>query len=657
MATETKTEGMSDTARASEEHSGTIRTVTDDSGNDKRSLASILFGRPLATDEDAEQRIGPAAGIPVFGLDALGSAAYGPEAALTVLLPLGALGLTYTLPITATIIVLLAIVYMSYRQTIEAYPTGGGSYTVARRNLGATIGLLAGAALMLDYLMNVAVGIATGVGALVSAVPSLQAHTLTLCLCVLAIITFVNLRGARETGVVFMAPTYLFVACLLATVAIGVFKAMVSGGHPNPVVKPPSLKGAGEVATMWLLLKAFASGCTAMTGVEAVSNGVQAFREPVVKTAQRTLTVIIAILMMLLAGIAYLARAYNVGATEPGGPGYESLLSQLIGAVAGKGIFYYTAIGSILIVLSLSANTSFADFPRLCRAMAQNGYLPYEFASRGRRLVYSYGVYSLAILSAILLIIFGGVTDRLIPLFAIGAFLSFTLSQAGMVAHWRKQKGPHVKHSLILNGLGAIATGVTVVIVAIAKFHEGAWIILILIPALMTLMIAIRRHYHRVACEVSTTSNIEVDDLRPPIVVVPIEEWNNVAKKALRFAMTISDEVRALHIDSGEETDQLQKRWEELAAEPARESGKPAPELVVVKSPYRFVVGPIVKYVAELERKNDTRHIAVVISELVERRWYHYLLHNQRAQVLTAMLMFGGQRRTAVINVPWYLKA
>jgi amino acid transporter len=640
------------------ESSGVIETITDNStAENTRSLANLLFGRPLASDEDAEQRIGAAAGIPIFGLDALGSAAYGPEAALTILLPLGAVGLGYMTPITATIMVLLAIVYVSYRQTIEAYPTGGGSYIVARRNLGASMGLLAGAALMLDYLMNVAVGIATGIGALVSAFPPLQPHTLMLCLAVLAVITFVNLRGARETGVVFMAPTYIFIACLIAMIAVGIFKTVMSGGHPTAVVKPPALHPAVQSATVWLLLRAFASGCTAMTGVEAVSNGVQAFKEPVAKTAQRTLTVIIVLLMIMLAGIAYLTRVYHVGATEPGQAGYESVLSQLIGAVAGKGVFYYIAIGSILMVLSLSANTSFADFPRLCRAMAQNGYLPYEFASRGRRLVYSYGVYSLATLSAALLIFFGGVTDRLIPLFAIGAFLSFTLSQAGMVAHWRKQTGPHVTRSMILNGLGAIATGVTVVIVAVAKFTEGAWITVVLIPALMMLMVTIRRHFHRVAREVSSPTPIKLDDLRPPMVVVPIEEWNNVAKKALRFAMTLSDEVCALHVDSGEETDLLEKKWKEWVAEPVREAGRPVPELVIVKSPYRFVVGPIVKYVADLERRNKGRQIAVVISELVERRWFHVLLHNQRGQVLTALLLLGGQRRTAVVNVPWHLKA
>jgi hypothetical protein len=308
-------------------------------------------------------------------------------------------------------------------------------------------------------------------------------------------------------------------------------------------------------------------------------------------------------------------------------------------------------------VLALSANTSFADFPRLCRAMAQNGYLPYGFAVRGRRLVYSYGVYVLAALSAALLIIFGGVTDRLIPLFAIGAFLSFTMSQAGMVIHWKKHPGPRARHSMVLNAAGALATGLTTVIVAIAKFSEGAWITLLIIPGLLLTMVAIRRHYHAVAREVSSPSPLEVSALDQPIVVVPIEDWDRVSKKALRFALTLSDDVQALHIDPGTGPDTLQKTWPELAEEPARRAGRTPPKLVVIKSPYRVVVGPIISYVRELEQRHPDRRIAVVVSELVERRWYQYLMHNQRAQVLTALLTLDGDERIAVVNVPWYLKS
>ena len=621
------------------------------------ALLDLIFGKPIASDDENEQRIGTAAGIPIFGLDALGSAAYGPEAALTILIPLGAIGIAYALPITLSIVVLLAIVYFSYRQTIAAYPTGGGSYTVARFNLGARVGLLAAAALMIDYLLNVAVGISTGVGALISAAPSLQPWTLPLCLGILAVITVVNLRGVREAGLVFMVPTYVFLACMLGAIGWGVAKTILSGGHPTALVAPPKMHAAVAGVSLWLLVKAFSSGCTAMTGVEAVSNGVQAFREPVAKSAQRTLTVIIALLMTMLLGIGYLARAYRIGATEPGKSGYESVLSQLIGAVSGKGVFYFISIGSILVVLALSANTSFADFPRLCRAVAQNGYLPYGFTIRGRRLVYSYGVYSLAALSAVLLIVFGGVTDRLIPLFAIGAFLSFTLSQAGMVVHWQKNKGPHYRKSLAINALGAVATGITVIVVLVAKFAEGAWITLVMVPALLLLMGAIRRHYHQVALQIASPSALEVDTMADPIVVVPVEEWNRVSKKAMRFAMTMSDRVEALHIDSGESSETLQSQWQGWVAEPAQRRNVPEPKLVILKSPYRFVVNPIVDYVFRLERENPDQLIAVVLSELVEQHWFEELLHNQRARALTSLLTRNGDQRIVVVNVPWYLNS
>src|SRR5580700_1472270 len=404
---------------------------------------NVLFGRPLASSEDEGERITPTQGIPTFGLDALSSAAYGPEAALTILLPLGLVGVRYIVPLTAAVIGLLVIVYFSYRQTIAAYPNGGGSYTVAKENLGNRAGLLAGAALMIDYLLNVAVGISAGIGALVSAVPSLLPHTLAMCLAVLIILTVVNLRGVKEAGTAFVAPTYLFVGTLVVVIMLGFYKVVASGGHPVAVVAPPRQASAAlQAGGLWRLVKAFASRCTALTGVEAVSNGVQAFRKPVVPAARATLTTIIAILILLLGGIAVLIRYYGIMATDPGAPGYQSVLSMVTGAVAGKGIFYHVTMFSVLLVLCLSANTSFADFPRLCRMVARDDYLPHSLATRGRRLVFSQGIWALAILSGLLLILFGGVTDRLIPLFAVGAFMAFTLSQAGMVGHWwRTAKG------------------------------------------------------------------------------------------------------------------------------------------------------------------------------------------------------------------------
>jgi amino acid transporter len=618
------------------------------------TLIELLLGEPMATEDEQAERIGPAKGIPIFGLDALSSAAYGPEAALTLLIPLGAVGVAYIVPTTAAIITLLGIVYVSYRQTIMAYPQGGGSYTVANENLGVWPGLLAAAALMVDYVLTAAVGISAGVGALVSAVPSLQVHTLALCLGILAVLTVINLRGVQQTGGLFLLPTYLFIGCLLATLAIGLAKTLAAGGHPAPVVPVPSVPRATELASLWLLLRAFASGCTAMTGVEAVSNGVIAFREPASAEARRTLTIIIGILMVMLAGIATLVRVYGVGATTPGAVGYESVLSQLIGAVAGKGVFYAISIASILAVLALSANTAFADFPRLARAIARNGFLPHTLALRGRRLVFENGIFALALLTGVLLALFDGITDRLIPLYAVGAFLAFTLSQAGMVMHW-KRVGRSTRY-MLLNGLGATATAVTVVVVLVAKFTEGAWITLLLIPALMLLMRTVKRQYDREARQIGITRPIDAGGLQPPLVLVPIERWDAVAEKALRFAWTISKDIQAVHVESGEGNDLLRQRWHDLVEEPATAAGLPAPGLIVLTSPFRFVVRPIVDYVLKLESDQPDRNIAVLVPELAESRWYYSLLHNNRSAVLKALLFFKGTQRTAVINIPYYLR-
>jgi len=622
------------------------------------SFLDVLLGKPLATSDERAEQIGPSAGIPIFGLDALSSAAYGPEAALTLLIPLGALGIAQIVPISASIIVLLCIVYFSYRQTIAAYPGGGGSYTVASENLGTFAGLLAGAALMLDYVLVVAVGISAGVGALVSAIPSLQPHTVGLCLSILLIVTVVNLRGVREAGIFFMVPTYLFLGTLLCTIAIGLSKTVLAGGHPAALVTPPTPPAAiVATASFWLLLQVFSNGCTAMTGVEAVSNGVRAFREPTVKNAQRTLTVIIGLLIVLLAGIAYLVRAYGIAATDPGQPGYQSVLSMLVAAVAGRGWFYYVTIASVLIILSLSANTAFADFPRLCKAVAQSSHLPHSFGFRGRRLVYSNGIFVLAFLAGLLIILFQGVTDNLIPLFAIGAFLAFTLSQAGMVAHWRRVRGRGAIHSMIVNGFGAVATGITLLVVLVAKFTSGAWVSALLIVALVAFMFRVRRHYDLVAEEIKVSSPLEITHLETPIVIVPIQGWTKVSQRALQFALTLSTDVRAVHVATEEETNDLQERWSELVETPVKQAGGTPPALVNLPSPYRLILYPILDYVLEIEKKNPDHEIAIIVPELIEHHWYHYPLHNQRAELLKALLLRKCSRHVVLINVPWQIKA
>src|SRR5271170_5715313 len=617
---------------------------------------NFLFGRPLATSEERAEHIGPSAGIPIFGLDALSSAAYGPEAALTLLIPLGLEGVHIIMPISGAIIALLVIVYLSYRQTIQAYPRGGGSFTVASENLGNGPGLLAAAALMIDYVLTAAVGISAGVGALISAVPSLHAHTLPICLGILALLTLNNLRGLRDAGAIFTLPTYLFLVSLLIVICVGLVRVLTSGGHPAPVVAPPHLPAATAALSLWLILKVFASGCTAMTGVEAVSNGVMAFRDPTVKNAQKTLTIIIAILIILLAGIAFLCHSYGIGATDPEGSSYQSVLSQLISAVMGRGIFYYVSIASILLVLSLSANTAFADFPRLTRAIALRDYLPHVFLIRGRRLLYSYGIYALVALTGSLLILFGGITDRLIPLYAIGAFLAFTLSQAGMVVHWWKNRGPGWGARMIVNGVGAFSTGMTTLVVLVAKFHDGAWVTAMLIPMMIMIMVSVRRHYRRVDEETKESRPIELSHLSEPIVVIPIDRWSKITAKGMHFALMLSKEIRAVHVDCEEDSEKAFEMWEANIGAPLRAANLPVPELVMLHSPYRLVIQPIVDYVLQVEQENPERYVAVLVPELVVRHWYQNLLHNQRANFLKFLLLVKGNQRVLVINIPWYME-
>jgi hypothetical protein len=435
-------------------------------------------------------------------------------------------------------------------------------------------------------------------------------------------------------------------------IVIGLYKVVASGGHPIAVAAPPHTPEALKVVGLWLLLKAFASGCTAITGVEAVSNGVQAFRKPVVPAARATLTAIIAILILLLGGIAVLIKYYGIAATDPGQPGYDSVLSMLTAAVAGKGIFYHVTMFSVLVVLCLSANTSFADFPRLCRVIARDDYLPHSLTTKGRRLVYSQGIWALAVCAALLLVLFQGVTDRLIPLFAVGAFLAFTLSQAGMVGHWWKSaKGLAAARGIFINGLGAFATGITALVVVTAKFMQGAWVVVLLLPVGILFMRRVHRHYERVEAETVVAGGMVMtsQDLQPPIVIVPMERWTAASEKALRFAMTLSPDVQVVHVAC--ESDENRPPWvSELP------SGARAPTMVTLPSPFRLVVHPIVDYVVEIEKENPNRTIAVVIASIVERHWYHYFLHNQRGQMLTALLLLGGDERINIINVPWYLK-
>jgi hypothetical protein len=407
----------------------------------------------------------------------------------------------------------------------------------------------------------------------------------------------------------------------------------------------------------WLLLRSFASGCTALTGVEAVSNGVQTFQEPKIETARHTLAVIVTILAVMLLGVGALVRAYGIVATEPGQSGYKSILSMLTEAVMGRGWFYYVTISFILIMLSLSANTSFAGFPQLCRTMADDGYLPRVFRLRGRRLVYPVGIVMLGAISGGVLLLFRGVTDRLIPLFAIGAFLAFTFSQWGMVQHWRRSNHPRARLYLCINALGATATGATTLLVLIAKFAGGAWITLALLLLVIFIMHGIHKHYVQVEAETGVAS-VELDPFpERPLLLIPVDRWNRASVTALRFACALHGDVRVLHVKCEADDEESMEKWRQMMNEAARRSGVPAPELIAIRSEYRAITGPLFRYVLQAEIENPRRPIGVVFPELVAARWYQQILHNYRAFLLKIRLLFGGRRRVAIVEVPWQLSS
>jgi amino acid transporter len=646
-----------------------LRLVVVTATGDVLSVREVILGRRLANREVQERKIGAYEGIPAMGLDGFASSAYGPEAALTVLATLGAASTVYIGWVTLPILALLAILFASYWQTIRAYPTSGGAYAVAKENLGTNGSLLAAAALMIDYVLNVAVGISAGIAALVSAAPLLHPYMLPLCLGMLSFVTLMNLRGTLDAGRIFAIPTYIFVASFVSILALGLFRAIVTGGHPEPVVPPPPLPDGIEAVSLWLLLRAFASGCTAMTGVEAVSNGMNAFRKPTVKYGHRTLTGIVLVLGVLLAGIGYLSNAYGIGAMNQAESSYRSVLSQLASAVVGDGVLYYIAIGSLLCVLVLSANTSFVGFPRLCRSIAEDGFLPRPFAIAGHRLVFSIGILYLAITAGVLLIVFGGITEHLIPLFAIGAFLTFTLSQTGMVIHWLRQlrqdrpepERRAIRMHMLTNAAGAVTTGAALIIIVIAKFTAGAWITVVVVPAVIVLLKAIRRYYDQVAARVRDSCPLQITSTEPPVVMVAIDEWNRLADRSIALALSLSSDVVGVHLsqlagpDTDEEQRKLHHQWHCNVVEPARKAGYNPPRLVVLQAQYRAIHEPILKLARELEDKFPRRTIAVLIPELVKQRWYQRLLHTHRAKRLRSKLLRHGGTRLTIINVPWYL--
>ncbi len=626
------------------------------------SVSTLLLGSRLANRDAEARKIGAFEGVPAMGLDGLGSASYGPEAMLTVLAVAGTTGLGAVQPLTWAILALLLVLVLSYWQTIDAYPSNGGSYTVARQNLGANAGLLAAAALMVDYMLNVAVGISAGVGALISAAPGLQPYTLSLCLGVLVAITLVNLRGTKESGLVLAVPTYLFIGSLVCILAAGAWAAWTAGGHPRPLVPPPSRSNAAAAVSVWLLVRAFAAGCTAMTGVEAVSNGVSAFKAPTVRYAHRTLAAISATLGLLLFGIAYLAHAYGIMAMDQTARDYQSVISQLVAAVWGRGWVYYVTIASVLAVLALSANTSFIGFPRLCRQVAGDSYLPKAFAIPGRRLVYTAGIVFLALGAGALLTLFDGITDRLIPLFAVGAFLSFTLSQAGMAMHWwRTGAGHRDRARMLVNGLGAAATGLALAIILVAKFTDGAWLTMLVIPLTLLLLRLVHRYYRALEHQVLVGSRkcMEFTGHAPPVALIPIERWDRLAERAVQTAACLSPDVVALHLtdlegpDAEEHQTRLRRDWDRFVGTPAAAAGLPEPQLVIQSSPYRSLLAPLLREVATIQARCPRRPVVVLLNEFTGGHWWEAFLHTRRSHRLRTQVLRHAGPGVSVLMVPW----
>ncbi|MCE0723103.1 MULTISPECIES: APC family permease [Legionella] len=622
------------------------------------SFINRIFGKPLSLKSKKQQELSILTGVPAIGLDSLASTAYGPEAALVMLLPAGIIGLHYFFPISLLVVVVLLFLYVSYLQTAAAYPEKGGAYTVASDNLGKKYGVGAAISLLLDYLLNVTVGISAGVGAILSAIPALHPYTLTLCLVILLMLTVLNLRGTRETGVLFLIPVVIFILCMLIALSMGLVDTWISSGHPQPLNPPRKMQtSATEAVTFWMLLTAFSYGLTAMTGVEAVSNAVSLFRKPKVKNAQWTLTIIVVTLALFLIFIGYLCPVYHIEAMDQNQPGYQTVLSQLVGAVTGKGIFYYISIASIFIVLTYSAQTSFTGFPRICRLLAEDNYLPHFFAERGRRLVFSAGIIILAIFSAVILIAFKGITNNLIPLFAVGSFSAFLFSQIGMVKYWSRKENRNERYKLIVNAVGAVITALALFIILVTKFIEGAWIIVVLAPTLAVLMYHIKHHYEKIARKIENPIKINPRSLKSPVVIIPIHGLDLIAERAVQFGILLSDDITAIFIDAEyEDVERLQQLWHELIEMPAKKADKGIPKLEIIKSPYRRIYKPILNFVDKVRKERKDRLIALIIPELVEPRWYEHLLHNIHATGLRALLFLKRDPNVIVITIPWYLR-
>ncbi len=602
------------------------------------SLKRIFVGAPMATSEAQHQRLSKKKALATFSSDPLSSVAYATEEILMVLVLAGTASLYLSIPIALTIIGLLFVVVLSYRQTIYEYPSGGGAYIVAHENLGVPAGLTAAAALLTDYILTVSVSVAAGIAALTSAFPSLQSHSVALCLVAILILTLMNLRGIRESSTVFAIPTYAFIVSVLILLVVGAWEMKV-GSFTH--VSPPNLPVQHSL-TIFLILRAFSSGCTALTGVEAVSNGIPLFRKPESRNASVTLIVMVCLLAVMFFGITYFAHYHGIVPSAD-----ETVISQLARSIFGTTVPYYFIQFSTMGILVLAANTAYADFPRLTSILARDRYLPRQLTSVGDRLVFSNGVIILGILSGLLILLFHASTHALIPLYAVGVFLSFTLSQLGMVKHWLKERKQGWGGKAALNLFGGILTGIVTFVFVVTKFAHGAWIITLVIPLFIWMFLGVKGHYLKVGKQLSLSGH-KPEEYRDQIahtVILPISGLHRGVVDALRYAQSIAKDVRAVYVELDADcTERLQREWSQW--------GRGIP-LEVLSSPYRSVLSPILNRIDEIRSHHPKHVITILIPEFVTARWWEGIFHNQTAFLMRAALLF--KRNIVVTSVRHHL--
>jgi amino acid transporter len=628
----------------------TERTVLERSGWTSmiRRIRTVLIGRPISSDHEAHERLTKLKALAVFSSDNISSSAYATEEMMRILVLAGIGAFSLVMPLTLVIAVILAIVATSYRQTIKAYPQGASSYIVASDNLGDLAGLVAASALLIDYVLTVAVSVSAGVAAITSIAPSLFDARVVISIAIVAVLMVGNLRGIRESGSIFMAPTYLYLFAMIALIGWGLARQFVFGDLGTIDVPPSWSQHWAQQAqamgglTLVLILRAFSSGAVALTGTEAISDGVPAFQPPEWKNARTTLTAAAIIFGSLFIGISWLAGSIGV---VPDPNEQQTILSLIARHVWGDGWLLVVLQLATALILALAANTSFADFPRLSSFLARDGFMPRQFAFRGERLAFTTGIIALSGLAALLLFVFKASVTALIPLYTVGVFVAFTLSQSGMVRRWWHRREPGWRAGLVINGLGAATTGVIALIVASSKFLSGAYVVIIMAPLLIALMLSIRSHYRTMERQLKAVPGTD-DDVEPdPIVIVPLARLDRPARRALAFARTISPHATAVHITNDPHTaDQLREHWGKI--------GGPM-ELVVVESPYRALVGPLLRYMDALQALHPDRPIVVVLAEVVPRHWWENLLHNQTS--LRLKLRLFGRKNTIVADVPFHL--